>query len=322
MALVDSNTYIEPTAGTSLNASRSQFNNSLRSLLTNFKSAATPSATNITASGVNIGNQDGMLFRSAATNALYISDSVHVKSAPVGGNFTRVGIGNRVENGIGALAANIASYEIGELVATPSASGALSANARLYLITDNSAAMSGVKDMGIPPTNGSIVNTMIGIGAITADRMGTSSVTTVKINDSAVTTAKINDSAVTTDKINDSAVTTDKLNDSAVTTDKLGASAVTQSKILQNVQTHTNSSTVTVNALALMSYVKHSGTGTLTVGAGQFDGQTINIRSNGTMTISWSAGSQGISLGSDAKLASGIYDSDEGYWFFSETVTT
>src|SRR6056300_528650 len=150
MALVDSNTYIEPTAGTSLNASRSQFNNSLRSLLTNFKSAATPSATNITASGVNIGNQDGMLFRSAATNALYISDSVHVKSAPVGGNFTRVGIGNRVENGIGALAAN----------------------ARLYLITDNSGAMSGVKDMGIPPTNGSVVNTMIGIGAITADRMG------------------------------------------------------------------------------------------------------------------------------------------------------
>ena len=312
MSLQDSNTYVEPTSGTSLNISRTQFNNSIRSLLTNFKSPAVVDTENISASGVGIGEQDGMLYRSATTNALYISDSVHVKSAPVGGNFTRVGIGNRVENGIGALAANIASYEIGELVATPSASGALSANARLYLITDNSAAMSGVKDMGIPPTNGSIVNTMIGIGAITADRMGTSSVTTVKINDS----------AVTTDKINDSAVTTDKLNDSAVTTDKLGASAVTQSKILQNVQTHTNSSTVTVNALALMSYVKHSGTGTLTVGAGQFDGQTINIRSNGTMTISWSAGSQGISLGSDAKLASGIYDSDEGYWFFSETVTT
>ena len=136
MSLVDSNTYIEPTSGTSLNASRTQFNNSLRSLLTNFRSTSPPAALNITASGSGLGEQDGMLFRSAKTNALYVSDSVHVKSSPVGGNFTRVGIGNRVENGIASLAANIASYEIGELVATPSASGALSANARLYLITD------------------------------------------------------------------------------------------------------------------------------------------------------------------------------------------
>jgi microcystin-dependent protein len=180
MSLVDSNTYIEPTSGTSLNASRSQFNNSLRSILTNFRSTAAPAALNITASGVNIGEQDGMLFRSAKTNALYIADSVHVKSAPVGGNFTRVGIGNRVENGIASLAANIASYEIGELVATPSASGALSANARLYLITDNSGAMTGVKDMGIPPTNGSVTNTMLQLSSITADRIKNGNVTLAK----------------------------------------------------------------------------------------------------------------------------------------------
>ena len=132
MSLQDSNTYVEPTSGTSLNISRTQFNNSIRSILTNFKSPAVVDTENITASGVGIGEQDGMLYRSATTNALYISDSIHVKSSPVGGNFTRVGIGNRVENGITALTANIASYEIGELVATPSASGALSANARLY----------------------------------------------------------------------------------------------------------------------------------------------------------------------------------------------
>jgi hypothetical protein len=302
MPLVDSNTYIEPTAGTSLNVARGQINNSLRSLLTNFKSAAQPVATNIVSSGANQGEQDGMLFRSAKTNALYISDSVHVKSSPVGGNFTRVGIGNRVENGIEALAANIASYEIGELVATPSASGAISANARLYLITDNSAAMTGVKDIGIPPTNGSVTSAML----------GTNSVTTVKITDLNVTTAKINDSAVTTGKINDSAVTTAKLN----------ASAVTQAKIYQNVQTILNSNTVSINALSIANFVKHSGTGTLTVGAGQFDGQTLNIRSNGTMTISWSAGSQGISLAADAQLASAVYDADEGFWYFSETVTS
>jgi hypothetical protein len=94
-----------------------------------------------------------MLYRSATTNALYISDSVHVKSSPVGGNFTRVGIGNRVENGIVALAANATSYEIGELVATVSQNGTLAANARLYLCVSNSTvagSSTGFLDVGAP----------------------------------------------------------------------------------------------------------------------------------------------------------------------------
>jgi len=171
MATVDSNTYVEPTAGTSLNNSRTNFNTSLRSLLTNFKSPAVPSGQNITLAGVTTGEQDGMLFRSEKTNALYISDSVHVKSSPVGGNFTRVGIGNRVENGIVALTGNVASYEIGELVATVSASGALSSNARLYLNVANNGTMADFIDVGIPPTNGSVTNTMITLSTITADRI-------------------------------------------------------------------------------------------------------------------------------------------------------
>ena len=40
------------------------------------------------------------------------------------------------------------------------------------------------------------------------------------------------------------------------------------------------------------------------------------------MTLSWSAGSQGISLGSSVTLASGVWDDTAGYWFFSETVTS
>ncbi len=171
MATVDSNTYVEPTAGTSLNNSRTNFNTSLRSLLTNFKSTAVPAGQNITISGAATGEQDGMLYRSATTNALYISDSVHVKSSPVGGNFTRVGIGNRVENGITALTANVASYEIGELVATVSASGAISGNARLYLNVANNGTMADFIDVGIPPTNGSVTNTMIALSTITADRI-------------------------------------------------------------------------------------------------------------------------------------------------------
>ncbi len=182
MALVDSNTYIEPTAGTSINTGRIQQNNSLRSLLTNFRSTSAPALTNLTASGVNIDEQDGMLFRMANNNvsALYISDSVHKKTSPVGGNFTRVGIGNRVEEGIVSLAANITHYEIGELVATPSAAGALSSNARLYMITSNSATMASVKDIGIPPTNGSVTNTMLATNSITADRIKNGNVTLVK----------------------------------------------------------------------------------------------------------------------------------------------
>ncbi|MEK9954208.1 MAG: phage tail protein [Pelagibacteraceae bacterium] len=182
MALVDSNTYVEPTAGTSLNNSRTNFNTSLRSLITNFKSTAIPGPTNIVIAGANAGEQDGMLYRSATTNALYISDSVHVKSSPVGGNFTRVGIGNRVENGIAALTANVATYEIGELVATVSASGALSSNARLYLNVANNGTMADFIDVGIPPTNGSVTNTMLATTSITADRIKNGNVLLSKVD--------------------------------------------------------------------------------------------------------------------------------------------
>lgn len=153
MSLINSNTYVEPVSGTSLNNARLQFNNSLRSVLTNFRSPVAPSTLNVRASGDNIGEQDGMLYRSTVTNAIYISDSNQVKSAPVGGNFTRVGIGNRVENGIEALAANAESYEIGELVTTVSEDGVLGANARLYLCTSNATtngSASGFLDVGAP----------------------------------------------------------------------------------------------------------------------------------------------------------------------------
>ena len=173
MSLVDSNTYIEATAGTSLNAARSQFNNAMRSLLTNFRSSATPSTTNLRASGADIGEQDGMLFRMANSNvaALYISDSDHKKDAPVGGNFTRVGIGNRVENGVASMMSNVTHYEIGELVATVSADVGLASNARLYLNKANNNTDADFIDVGIPPTNGSVVNTMLAISAVTADRV-------------------------------------------------------------------------------------------------------------------------------------------------------
>jgi hypothetical protein len=77
-----------------------------------------------------------------------------------------------------------------------------------------------------------------------------------------------------------------------------------------------------MSATAVQTFIKHSGTGTLSIGAGQYDGQTVNIGSVGTMTLSWHGSSKGVSLGNQAKLASGVYDSSAGYWFFSETVTS
>ena len=172
MALQDSNTYIEPTAGTSLNASRTQFNNALRSLLTNFRSSSPPATVNISASGEGISVPDGtiMHFANSNVNALFVSDSSNKKSSPIGGNFTRSGIGHRNENGITVMMANAPSYEIGELATTVTA-GATAANARLYLVTANNRTAADFIDVGIPPTNGSVVNTMIAISAVTADRV-------------------------------------------------------------------------------------------------------------------------------------------------------
>lgn len=173
MALIDSNTFIEPTAGTALNTARSQFNNSLRSLLTNFRSSSPPVSTNISRSGAGASPEDGTLFHMANNNvnALYISDASTKKEAVLGGNFTRVGIGTRVENGIAAMMSNVTHYEIGELAVTVSADVGLAANARLYLNKSNNQSEADFIDVGIPPTNGSVVNTMIAIGGVTGDRV-------------------------------------------------------------------------------------------------------------------------------------------------------
>jgi hypothetical protein len=174
MALTDSNTYIEPTAGTSLNGARTQFNATLRSILTNFKSAATPTTVNLTSAGDAIGEQDGMLYYRTDTNikALYISDSVNKKSSLVGGNFTRAGIALRTEDGYTAMASKAATYEIGELAATVTATAGatMASNARLYLNVANAGNDTDFIDVGIPPTNGSVTNLMVAAGGITSDR--------------------------------------------------------------------------------------------------------------------------------------------------------
>ena len=186
MALIDSNTFIEPTAATTLATARTQFNNSLRSLMTNFSGDGTnssaPSLTsgNITRDGTATGIENGMLYRHSNTlvTALYINDSVNFKTAPVGGNFTRVGISTQIaEGGIAGLMNKMQHYEVGELISTVSAAGgATTSNGRLYMKLSNGTASEHIIDVGIPPTNGSITNAMVQVKTsntrgITGDRL-------------------------------------------------------------------------------------------------------------------------------------------------------
>ena len=193
MALIDSNTFIEPTAATTLATARTQFNNSLRSLLTNFagdgtnSSAPTQTSGNITRDGAATSIENGVLYRhsNALVTALYINDTNNAKGdpRPVGGNFTRVGIGTQIaEGGIAGLMNKMQHYEVGELISTVSAAGgATTSNGRLYMKLSNGTSATNIIDVGIPPTNGSISNTMVDlhhttpgvtkISGITGDRL-------------------------------------------------------------------------------------------------------------------------------------------------------
>ena len=186
MALVDSNTYIEPTAGTSLSTARLQQNQSYRSLLTNFSSDAPPVGVNLTAVGDPLtvsgtgSAVNGMMYHhsNARVNALYISSINHTQGSFSGTNLTRRGIFRNEEN-MGALTANANFYEIGELVSTSNNDS--SANSRLYLATSNATGIAKFIDVGVPPDDGSISNTMISlatsaVGGISTDRMNVTSV--------------------------------------------------------------------------------------------------------------------------------------------------
>lgn len=166
MSLTNANTYTEPTAGTSLNIARLQQNDSFRSLLGNFYSTSAPTSVNLNVSGAALTPPNGTLFRSATTGALYIADSVNKKSAPVGGNFTRVGIGNRVEQNVTTLTANKTTYEVGELVGTID-------TGRLYFRTSNTDAIGSFIDVGAPQgyTVGTLNNVAFSGQSITAITM-------------------------------------------------------------------------------------------------------------------------------------------------------
>jgi len=123
-----------------------------------------------------------MLYHRSNANGsiLYISSKDHVSDPGIvaGTNFTRKGI-VRVEDNMATLQTNAHTYEIGETVSVANATA--TANSRLYLTVSTTSGGARFKDVGIPPENGSISNTMISlatsaVGGISSDRMNVTSV--------------------------------------------------------------------------------------------------------------------------------------------------
>ena len=91
------------------------------------------------------------------------------------------------------MMSNVEHYEIGELTATVSADVSLAANARLYLLKANNGTSADFVDVGIPPTNGSVVNTMIAINGVTADGINLNSPISINAALPAITSSQVID---------------------------------------------------------------------------------------------------------------------------------
>jgi hypothetical protein len=83
--------------------------------------------------------------------------------------------------------------------------------------------------------DGNITEAKIGSGAVTNAKVASGAVGTLQLADGAVTSNKIGDKAVTSNKIGDNAVTDDKISPSAVSTDHIENNSVTEAKLASAV---------------------------------------------------------------------------------------
>ena len=158
------NNFILPISTQSIAGARIDWNDSIEAAVTNFYSAAEPVPSNFTIDGSTPSAvPQGVLFFSANTHALYIRDPDGDQSNPVHGqNFTRNGIGSRVEASIVAAVANIGTYENGELFGTPGA------NSRLYMKVGS--AGNTFVDVGTPSSN-TITTSMLKPSVVTSAKV-------------------------------------------------------------------------------------------------------------------------------------------------------
>jgi len=173
-----STTFTTPSASTSIGQGRININDSLFALLQNFYGSSTPTSTNITDQGVATTPPNGMLYVNSTNGALYKVDSTFTKNSTVGQNFTRYGIGYRIEKDLVHAVANIVSqYEIGEIFST-TFTGASASNARVYLKYSNSSPY--IVDVGAPATN-SVDSTILQDSAVTTNKIADSNITDGKL---------------------------------------------------------------------------------------------------------------------------------------------
>lgn len=213
MTLINSNTYIEPTAATAIALARSQYNDSMRSILTNFASSAVPTNTNTKRNGNPAAIENGMLFYHTTRKALYIADSTFTSAGVLGTTyhgpgkpFTRHNM-LRHFDGIADLYNNIDTVETGELVTTVTNETSYKANGRLYLSIANTAIVpenydsesTRIIDVGIPPLN-SITNDMIQNGVITEEKLSGGSVEGL-IADRSLSNTKIAAKSITKNEV-------------------------------------------------------------------------------------------------------------------------
>jgi len=171
-----SNNFVTPAASKSITLARFDWNDALRASTENFYGPVAPTSENYQLDNNPTAVQDGVLYRSTLTNSIFIVDSINQKGNPVhGGNFTRVGIGFRLESTLAAT--DFSTYEIGEMFATV---GISVANTRVYLKASNA---NQIVDVGIPATD-TVATDMLQAASVTKAKLATAAV--IKIVNSAV----------------------------------------------------------------------------------------------------------------------------------------
>lgn len=175
--MVSSNSFITPTASTTLGTARIEINEALFALLQNFYGTARPTSTNINYEGSATNPPNGMLYVDATTGALYKVDSTFTKNSTLGQNLSRYGIGYRIEKDLSHAMVNIGTYEIGELFST-TYTGASEGNARVYMKYSNSSPY--IVDIGIPAAD-TVSSTVLKDLAVTEAKLATSAVSDGKM---------------------------------------------------------------------------------------------------------------------------------------------
>jgi len=122
---------------------------------------------------------------------------------------------------------------------------------------------------------------------------------------------------VAADRVVSSSIADDAVGSAAIADNAVGAAAING---LASVETVSGSGTVTLSAD--ITYVQHTGTGTVTIAkdANTPDGASFNVTTTGTLTMAYPANSQGITLGSSCEIASGVYNDTTDVVYYSETV--